>query len=305
MGAMIFGGVAEDQLQLNESTLCSNEPGNRDSVPLDVTKEFDRVWACCATRQYAEAGDIITKNWGGRSWDCYQPLGDLHLHFDRQGEFSDYARELNLATATARASYKQGGVTFTREYLASHPDQVIVVRLSSSAPGALSLRTVLGSVHPTAKLSVSGKDEIVMKGQAPGFVLRRTLEWVEKRGEQWKYPQIWDKDGKRRPFAKTVLYGDEVDGLGTFFEARVRAVVRDGQVEAKSDGLHISKASEVLLYISAATSYNGFNKSPSREGVDPSIRTKTEYQCRRAQDVRNHPRRACGGLPKALQSSVY
>jgi alpha-L-fucosidase 2 len=80
LGAMIFGGVAEELLQLNENTLYSDEPGQRD-LPLDITRDFDRVVAMLRRGEYAEADAIITHNWCGRSQASYQPLGDLRLSF--------------------------------------------------------------------------------------------------------------------------------------------------------------------------------------------------------------------------------
>ena len=71
--------------------------------------------------------------------------------------------------------------------------------LDVSAHGArlAGFRAALSSAHPTAKSRAEGSDTIVLAGQAPGFALRRTLEWVEQRKEQWKYPELWDKDGRR------------------------------------------------------------------------------------------------------------
>ncbi len=271
LGAMIFGGVAVEHLQLNDNTLYSDEPGRRD-LDLDVTRDFERVVRMLGDGKYSAAGEFITRHWLGRAQPCYQPLGDLHLDFQPAGEVSHYVRELDVATAVCTVKYQQGETRFTREFFASFPDQVIVVRLASSVPHGSTLRATLSSVHPTAKTAAGGANEIVMSGQAPGFALRRTLEWVEQRGDQFKYPEVWDKNGKRLPHANTVLYGKDIGGLGTFFEVRIRAISKDGQVTAGPDGLNIRNASEVLLILSAATSYNGFNKSPSRDGVNPAVR---------------------------------
>jgi len=275
LGAMIFGGVETEHLQFNEDTLCSEEPGAGD-LPLDVTREFDHVLQLLRARQYAEAGDAITKNWTGRAWPCYQPFGDLHLQFDGHGGATGYVRELDLGAAIGRVGYQLNGVTFTREYFSSCPDRVLVAWLSSSRDGALNFLAALSSVHPTAKVSLHGRDEIILKGQAPGFVLRRTLEWVENRGEQWKYPEVWDRDGKRLPHAKTVLYASEAGGRGTFFEARLKLILRGGQIESEDNSLRVRGATEALLILSAATSYNGFDRSPSRDGVDPSQRAQAD-----------------------------
>ena len=78
-----------------------------------------------------------------------------------------------------------------------------------------------------------------MHGQIPGFVLRRTLDWVEKKGDTWKYPDLWDKDGKRKPNAAQVLY----NGRGLLFDARLN-VQRPG-------------ADEAVLVFAAASSYGG------------------------------------------------
>jgi alpha-L-fucosidase 2 len=267
LGAMIFGGVAEEHLQLNENTLYSDEPGRRD-LPLDVTQDFDRVEEMLRRGQYAEADDLISRKWCGRAQACYQPLGDLRLFFEGHTTPSDYRRDLDLSTATSAVRYKHSGVTFTREYFASFPDQVIVIRLAADKPRSLTFRATLSSVHPTAKAGVGGSDTIVLHGQAPGLALRRTLEWVEQRGEQWKYPELWDSAGKRRPNAKPVLYGEEIGGRGMFFDARLRAVVTDGKTRASASGLSVEGATAVLLVLAAATSFNGFQKSPSKEGAD-------------------------------------
>lgn len=255
LGAMVFGGVATEHLQLNENTLYSGAPGDRD-LPLDVAPDFEEVERLLRARQFAEAADLISRKWCGRAQDCYQPLGDLEIEFSHAGAASGYSRSLDLANAVASVKYSVGGVEFTREVFASHPANWIVVRLTAAAPGALTFRAKLSSVHPTAKTAAAGAREIVMTGQAPGVALRRTLEWVEQRNEQWKYPEIWDKNGKRRPFAKPVLYGDEVGGRGLKFEARLRAVAKDGTVTAAADGLRVEGASEVVLVLAAATGTN-------------------------------------------------
>ncbi|MEX2260665.1 MAG: glycoside hydrolase family 95 protein [Bryobacteraceae bacterium] len=267
LGAMIFGGAGREHLQLNENTLYSDEPGRRD-LPLDVRPDFERVVAMLQRGEYAEAGDFITKNWGGRAQPCYQPLGDLHLDFAGHATPLDYSRELDLRTAVSTVRYRIGDIVFTREYFASFPDQIIAVKLTTSEPGRLSFRARFSSVHPTARTSAEGSDGIVMRGQAPGFALRRELEWVEKRGEQWKYPEVWDQSGRRRTGVKTVLYGEEIDGLGMRFTARLRVAPTGGTVSATEDGVEVRGATEALLLLSAATSFNGFDKSPSREGAD-------------------------------------
>jgi alpha-L-fucosidase 2 len=275
LGAMIFGGTDAERLQMNEDTLYSEEPHQGD-LPLDVEPDFAQVEILLRAGEYAEASRLMTKKWTGRSWPCYQPMADLNLQFEGHGGAADYVRELDLSDAVSRVRYTAHGVTYTREYFASFPDRVLVARFQASKAGTLSFRASLRSEHPTAKVEALGRDGLVMRGQVPGFALRRTLDWVKKRGEQWKYPELWDSNGNRSPFAKQVLYGDEVNGRGTFFETRFNVTAKGGTVAVKEGQLEVKGAQEVVLILSAASSYNGPQKSPSRDGVDPGLLAKRD-----------------------------
>ncbi|MBI3192430.1 MAG: glycoside hydrolase family 95 protein, partial [Pedosphaera parvula] len=151
LGAMVFGGIASEHLQLNESTLYSGFPGYRD-VRLSITNDFATVTNLIAQRRFAEADRLVTEKWLGGAQACYQPLGDLFLDFDHGATASNYVRELDLGSAVCRVRYEIDGATFTRELFASHPDEVIAVRLIASRPGSLNFRARFTSLHPTASL---------------------------------------------------------------------------------------------------------------------------------------------------------
>jgi alpha-L-fucosidase 2 len=272
VGAMVFGGVAAERIVLNESSLYAEEPVIHD-VKVDITEDFDQVVAMIRSGEYQEADRYVTQHWLGRTWPCYQPLGDLFLRLDGGDEAEDYLRELDLSEAMCRVRYRRGGVSFEREIFASYPNDAVVIRLHADRPGALNLRVALESVHPNITAAAAGPSEVAFSGQAPGIALRRTLEFVETKGDQWKYPEIWNPDGSRK-FQKQVLYGAEVDGRGMRFEVRVRAVAPGSKITAGSGGLNIEGAQEVTLIVAVATSFNGYDKSPSREGVAPAARTR-------------------------------
>jgi alpha-L-fucosidase 2 len=315
LGAMVFGDPAGEHLQLNEDTLTSDEPGYRD-IPLDVRKNWDEVAGLIKDRKYAETDRLVTEKWLGRAWACYQPLGDLYLDFDHAGPVKDYRRELDITTAVCRVRYETDGVTFTREMFASRPDEVIVIRLAADKPGSLNFRVRLTSPHPTAAITASADASgLAMHGQLPGLVLRRTLDWVEKKKDTWKYPELWDAQGNRLPHAKPVLYGDEIKGRGTFFDARLKVRLTGGNASADKDALAIAGADEVVIVFSAASSYNGFDKSPSREGVDsakraegylkiPAYRKYAALLAMHLQDYKNLFRRVSLDLTNPLSSFV-
>jgi alpha-L-fucosidase 2 len=76
----------------------------------------------------------------------YQPFADLYLKFPKQ-EITDYTRDLDLTDATAHVNYKANGVTYTREYFSSAPDQVMAVHLTADKPGKITLQALLSSLH--------------------------------------------------------------------------------------------------------------------------------------------------------------
>jgi alpha-L-fucosidase 2 len=274
LGAMVFGGIDTERIVLNENTLYAEEPGGRD-LPLDITKDFDKVTGMIRAGEYLEADRYVTQHWLGRSWPCYQPLGNLLLAFEDGGDAGGYSRELDLTEAVCRVRYQKAGVNFEREFFASLPDDAVVIRLRADKPGALNFRVALESPHPNIKTTAAGPAEVVFTGQVPGIALRRTLEFVESKGDQWKYPEIWNADGSRKPFAKQILYGEEAGNRGMLFEVRVRALTGgEKQTAAGESGLSIKNAQEAMLVIAIASSFNGYDKSPSREGVDPASHTR-------------------------------
>lgn len=268
-GAMVFGGVDSEQLQLNENTLYSGEP----SVifkDIKVTPEmFDKVVGLMRKEKYKDATDLVCKNWLGRLHQYYQPFADLHIQNNKTGEVSEYKRDLNISDAIASTKYVQNGIRYEREVFASNPENVIVVRLKSDSPEGIDITLDFTSEHPTA-LQKSKDDRLVVQGKAPGYVERRTFEQMESWGDQYKHPELYDEKGNRK-FDKRVLYGDEIDNKGMLFEAQLKPILPSGGMcEITDSGIHISQTNEVYFVMSLATSYNGYDKSPSLEGIDPS-----------------------------------
>ena len=269
-GAMIFGNPLNEHFQLNENTLYSGEPSST-YKNVNIQSDLPLVIKMLEEEKYVEADKYVTENWLGRLHQNYQPFGDLYLNFEGdKNKVTGLRRELNIENSIATVSYKMNGVKFTREVFASFPYQLIVMRITADKKASVSFKINFSSVHPTCSSEIPSKNLLVFKGQAPGFVLRRTLEHVESKNDQHKYPEIYNSDGTRKPFAKQVLYGDEVVGKGMFFEAQLEVRNTGGELTKTENGLQVSNADEVILLISMATSYNGFDKSPSREGKNPA-----------------------------------
>lgn len=274
-GAMVFGGVEREQLQLNEVTLYSGEPLTA-YKKVDISQTYEQITDLLRRESYQEAEELVRKNWLGRLHQNYQPLGDLWIENNQKGEYTDYYRELDLEKSMVKISYRQNGARFTREVFASNPDRVIVVKITADKAAAIDLTVFLSSVHPTAKQVKGNENTLILKGQAPGYAERRTLAQIERWKDEHKHPELYTEKGERK-FDKQVLYGDEIGGMGMFFETQVKAVLpKGGDVEVTDNGIRIRNTREVILLLAAATSFNGFDKSPSREGVDPHAKAAAD-----------------------------
>jgi alpha-L-fucosidase 2 len=269
MGAMLFGGVEREHLQLNEGTLYSGDP-NRTFTSIDVRKKYPEIDQLMKEGKYAEAQSMVSTEWLGRNHQVYLPLGDLWFDFRHEGAVSNYRRSLDLGTAVAKVNYQVGSTTYTREYFASYPGRVIVIKLKAEGPGKINGDVHFSTLHePLAKYLAQG-NQLIMTAKAPGFVLRRRFDEVDKNKDKHKYPELYAKDGTQLPHTDRVMYGREADGLGMAFDARVKATYRGGTLAVQPDKIVIRDASEVVLILTCTTSFNGFDKSPATEGMDAS-----------------------------------
>src|SRR5262245_60705610 len=135
LGAMVFGGVARERLQLNEDTLYAGGP--YDPSDPGALVALPRVRALIAAGQYAEAQALANEKMMGRPlrMPSYQTVGDLLLTFGASSFAEQYRRELDLDAALARVEFRQDGVSFTREVFASAVDQVIALRVRADRDG--------------------------------------------------------------------------------------------------------------------------------------------------------------------------
>lgn len=271
-GAMVFGGTDKEQLSLNENTLYSGEPSVAYKDIKVTPEQLNKVVSLLKDKKYLEANEIVAKHWLGRLHQYYQPFGDLFIESNNKGEITGYKRELNISESVVTTEFKQGEATIKREVFASNPDNLIIIRLTSDVKDGLDISLNFTSPHPTAQQSVAD-GHLILKGKAPGYVERRTFEQIEGWGDEYKHPELYEKNGKRK-FDKRVLYGEDIDNKGMLFEARLKPILpHKGEIEFTQKGIRIHKTSEVYLLMALGTSYNGFDKSPSLEGIDPSVKT--------------------------------
>jgi alpha-L-fucosidase 2 len=241
LGAMVWGGTALERLDLNEATLWSGEPyDNLNPRGLAALPEIRRLLLAGDDKA---AQRLIERDMNGKNNQCYLPLGNLQIAFSLTGEITDYRRELDLETGVVRVEFLHNGVRHTREIFASYPARAIVIRLSADQPAQLSFSATLHSQLRTVQSATL--DALRLTGRAPIHV---------------------DPHYMRDP---KIEYDESVDGKGMRFEARIVPQHVGGTISVTRDGLVAERCDSVTLLLTAATSYNGPHRSPSRDGKDP------------------------------------
>ncbi|OQP47329.1 alpha-L-fucosidase [Niastella yeongjuensis] len=249
-GAMVFGGVGTERLQLNDNTLWSGYPeaGNNPNGPTVLPQVRQAVFE----GDYEKAAALWKKIQGPYS-ARYLPMADLWWRLQSKDTLpASYNRNLDLNNAVATVRYKIGNVQYQRETFISYPAKVLVMRITADKKGSIDgVLDLTSKLH--FKVSTSTADYLVLRGKAPKFVANRDYE-----------PQ-------------QVIY-DSANGEGMNFEVHVKIKTEGGNVVQAGNQLRVSGANTVTIYLSEATSFNGFNKSPGLEGKDPAVEAKANLQ---------------------------
>ena len=244
IGAMVFGGIAIEKIQFNETTLWSGGPVGKNINPSSPQYLPLIRKALLEEKDYEKAREL-TKKMQGVFSESYLPLGDLIINQTlKDTQITSYSRELNISKAINITRFKNKSTTFTREIFASNPQNIIAIRISCDKGKEINFKISTRSLLRFKNFS-SAPNEIIMKGKAPAKVDPDYLA------------------GKN-----PVIYDDPENCKGMRWEMRIRASSKDGTIKADTNGLYINSASEVILYITAATSFNGYDKCPDKEGID-------------------------------------
>jgi len=272
LGAMVFGRIEDETLALNEDTLYAGEPQTPGAV--SIRPYVDDVFRLVQSGHYEEADRRVREKMTGRVHQSYAALGTLRLRMEHEGEAVEYRRELDLDGAVARVGYRIGPARYSREIFASAVDQVLVVRLECDRPGTISFTATLETPHHFARQTADGDRTIALCAKLPLFASVRDVKKICAQGDQRKYPELFGPDGQLRRdvvrHSDAVFYASEESGPGMTFQTRLTAVADGGHVAADPQGLHVRDADAVTLLLAAASSFAGYRRSPSREGLNPA-----------------------------------
>lgn len=191
LGAMIFGGIDREQLQLNEESVWQGKKVNNNNP--EALKNLPEIRRLILNGQAAEAMTLANKALNGNPGGVksYQPLGDLFLDFDGQStSVSGYKRELDLRTGVHHVEYLRDGKMVTRDVFASAPANAIVVRLETKTPGGISA-TLSMTRQKDASTRVA-ENQLILSGQIDGTGMKfETVAQVANEGGK-----LSDQEGK-------------------------------------------------------------------------------------------------------------
>lgn len=176
LGGMVHGGVEKETIDLNEDTVWSGSP--HDYTNPGSHQYLEELRALIRAEKYDEAARFGAEHMRGgpRTQKIYQKLGELLLAFPGHAAPQDYRRQLNLAEGVVRVQYRIDDATFTREILASHPDQVIAIRLSCDQPGRISFIAELATSHRKSSHETPGVNSVALLGKSDAIRFQSQIQ---------------------------------------------------------------------------------------------------------------------------------
>jgi alpha-L-fucosidase 2 len=235
LGAMVFGDVNTERIQLNEKSLWSGSPDDNDNP--DAYNSLDKIRQLLWQGKYKEASELTLKsqvckgvgsgNGNGATvpFGCFQTLGDLMIDFRKSDKYTSYHRELDMTRGVVVVTYQQNNIKFKREIFISYPDRALVMRLTADKKGALSFSS--GLTRPERYETHPENGQLLMTG-------------------------VMD-NGK--------------GGNGMQYAVRLKAVAKGGERSFSNNKMEIKKADEIILFLTASTNYK--LEYPNYSGGDP------------------------------------
>ena len=230
LGAMTYGGIEEEKLALNESTMWSGQYNENQNKPFGREK-MNQLRKLFFEGKLSEGNRIAGDNLHGNqtSFGTHLPIGDLKMQFIYpEGKVTGYRRSLSLDEAVSSVSFNSGGVNYKREYFATNPDNVLVLRLTADKQKSITMNMGLDLMRQ-ADLSVEN-NQLVFTGKVD-------------------FP----------------LHGPG----GVCFEGRIAVLADNGEVKMEQSGVSIKEADAVTLIVDVRTDYKSPDyKTLCADGVE-------------------------------------
>jgi alpha-L-fucosidase 2 len=245
IGAMVYGGVEKERISLNEATLWAGYPVDPNMNPA-AKNYLPLIREALFAEEYRKA-DSLTRFIQGKFSSSYAPLGNLIIDFGIK-EASNYKRRLDLNTGIHQVSFDADNTHYTREIFVSYPDQVLMMKFKSSGKNKMNISLSFNSllnhkVEAELGAFLLFKNKVQMKGVAPSVA-----------------------EPNYRGNIKDAVQYDSTKSMRFVADAGVYKT--DGKIKTVGDKLIVDGATEIILFVSLATSFNGFDKNPALQGKD-------------------------------------
>lgn len=238
IGAMIFGGAADEVLKLNEDSIWSGDKRNRNNP--DAREGLEEVRKLLKEERIPEAEKVAFEKMQGVTPNSrhYMPLGNLNLHMDFAGKAKQYQRSLDLEHALATVRFTANDITYVREVFVSEPDRVLVMHIAASEPAMVNLRATL-----------DGRDD-----------------YYDDCRPCTDYPNMLVYDGGT----------GSKDGI--FFAAALTGFAEGGTLRTVGGALEVKDANEVTLILSVGTSFYHGEQYEDSAKLDASYAADCSYE---------------------------
>ena len=219
LGGMVFGGIETERIALSESTAWSGAPATGEVNP-GALPHLNEIRQLFFSGKDDEAQALCGKYLPGhaKNFGTNLPLPELQLEFDAVGGGTNYRRSLSLDEAIARVDFTSGGARFTREILASHVDQVLVIRLSCNEPGRIAFRSDFSKGILPSTIETSANDTLIVNAHA------------------WEHMHSTGHDG-------------------VALQIRARIIAEGGSTTASNGAIEVHAANTATVLVAIATDY--------------------------------------------------
>ena len=250
-GGIVHGGISQECIDLNDDSLWSGLPGQH--VNHNALPALSKVQRLVNEGKNCEAQEFIEKEILTAYSQSYLPLGQLLLNYELSGEITLYNRSLSLNTAVCQTRFTCGGVDYCREAICSYPDGILAVHMTADKPGAVTFTATLRS---QLRHQVNNKgNTLIITGDCPSNMIP---DYVEAN--------------------QHIIYENEKSSHSIHFSVGMRAITKGGSLNVDKERISVTHADEIVIILSSATNFEGFDNMPGSSGSDPLI------QCLRTLD---------------------
>jgi len=231
IGAMVYGGISRERIELNEDTLWTGGPAATKSY--DIPGNIGAVRDLLRQKDYTEACRRTSAMMARHDVQAYQLAGNLYMDFSIDDACSNYRRDLDLTTAIATTKFHRADAHFIRETLVSVPHQVVAMRCAADHGGEISFILSADS-HMRHKVSSDGPC-LVLTGACP------------RRNGTMRIPPVWEEDGR----------------TGVPYVLKTRVLIKGGTITAEDGSTKITGADEAIILVAIQTGFTSWQQEPA------------------------------------------